>query len=317
MRSPGCWFGLLPLHIWLLTSPGLAEVKPYIITAAEYNTECKTCPRSLCPNVLAYSTDDSFNATCWTRGTRIIDGNLWLKSEAGCYVTQYDVLEYDGDYTTDLKYCGKASEEWHITEEDATIRYKAECRICPGISCDIVAYLRQDTDVTLTCWTTEGQVVIDDPYWLKTTNNCYVSRKHLYSKPDITYLDNCGPIPLLEIEKHNNENGTSDVNKREAAPVPEPVELAPSYLINVTVGEEYAYCRSCAKKTCKAERRYPFNAEVFLQCLVPPRPSDGANATYWSETTDFCYVENSDFWESPEGDCKSDALHNHSKTDRD
>jgi hypothetical protein len=35
--------------------------------------------------------------TCWTRGTKIMGDRLWLKSEAGCYITQYDVLEYDGD----------------------------------------------------------------------------------------------------------------------------------------------------------------------------------------------------------------------------
>jgi hypothetical protein len=28
------------------------------------------------------------------------------------------------------------------------------------------------------------------------------------------------------------------------------------------------------------------------------------NQAWWSETTDFCYVRNVDFWESPEGDCK-------------
>lgn len=81
-----------------------AAVKPYIETAAEYNTECKTCPRSLCPNKIDYGTDDKLNVTCWTRGTKIMGDNLWLKSEAGCYVTQYDVLEYPGDckYTWSL-----------------------------------------------------------------------------------------------------------------------------------------------------------------------------------------------------------------------
>lgn len=127
-------------------------------------------------------------------------------------------------------------------------------------------------------------------------NNCYVAEKGLYQKPDITYLENCGPIPFMEIEQHFNENGTSDVDKRHATPTP--VDLGPSYLINVTVGEDYAYCRDCPKATCKIQKRYPFNADVWLQCLVEN------NGTWWSETTDFCYVNNSDFWESPEGDCK-------------
>lgn len=226
-----------------------------------------------------------------------MDDDTWLKTQDGCYVTQYDFLEYEGDYTTDLKYCGKASERRIITEEDATLQYKTECRICPTITCDTVAYLPEDTDVTLTCWTDQGQIIIDDPYHLKTTNNCYVARKNLYSKPDITYLDNCGPIPGLELEKHFNENGTSEVSKRDPLPEPIPDDMSVMYLINVTVGEEYAYCRSCAKETCKSVKRYQFNQEVWLQCWA-----DGPNGTYWSETTDFCYVNNADFWESPEGD---------------
>lgn len=134
---------------------------------------------------------------------------------------------------------------------------------------------------------------------MKTTNNCYVAEKGLYSKPDITYLDNCGPIPLLEIEKHFNENGTSDVNDIEKrGPLPIPVEESAKYLINVTVGEDWAYCRKCPKEACRPQTRYPFNAEVYLQCLVEN------NGTWWSETTDFCYVKNADFWQSPEGDCK-------------
>ena len=74
-----------------------AEIKPYISTETEYNTECKTCPRSLCPNQIAYDYYDKFNVTCWTRGTKIMGDDLWLKTEAGCYVTQYDVIEYAGD----------------------------------------------------------------------------------------------------------------------------------------------------------------------------------------------------------------------------
>ncbi|KAJ4371407.1 hypothetical protein N0V83_004624 [Neocucurbitaria cava] len=219
---------------------------------------------------------------------------LWLKSDAGCYVTQYDVQEYDGDYTKDLEYCGSESEEQNLTTEDAKLQYKTECRICPEIECDVVAYLPEDTEVELTCWYPDGQVIIDDPYWMKTTNNCYVAQKNLYSKPDITYLDPCGPVPFLEIENHANENGTSDVNKR--APIPEPASFGAQYLINVTVGEEYAYCRSCPQESCDSQKRYRYNQEVWLQCLTQN------NGTWWSETTDFCFVKNSDFWQSPEGD---------------
>jgi hypothetical protein len=49
-----------------------ADYKPYISTMAEYNTECKKCPRSICPNQKYYSFSDEFNVTCWTRGTKIM-----------------------------------------------------------------------------------------------------------------------------------------------------------------------------------------------------------------------------------------------------
>ncbi|KAF2196630.1 hypothetical protein GQ43DRAFT_467031 [Delitschia confertaspora ATCC 74209] len=284
----------LPLLLLLTPSAAAPTTKPYINSTADYSTECKTCPHSLCTNKQYYISGDSLNATCWTRGTKIAGDTLWLRTEAGCYVTQYDIAEYDGDYTAVLEYCGKDSEGEDLTEEDGTLQYKTECRICPDLQCDVVAYLPEETDVTLTCWTDEGQTVIDDPIWLKTRNNCYVAEIGLYSKPDTTYLDNCGPIPFLEIELHNNENVTSEVDKRNA--FPEPVIHSPHYLINVTVGEDFAYCRDRPDVSGKIEKRYPFNSEVWLQCLVEN------NGTWWSETTDFCYVKNSDFWESPEGD---------------
>jgi hypothetical protein len=148
-------------------------------------------------------------------------------------------------------------------------------------------------------------------YWLKTTNNCYVARKNLYSKPDLAKLDDCGPVPFLEIANHNNENGTSDVNKRSPSPAPVPVPIPERaadfnamYLVNVTVGEEYAYCRSCANTTCKTEVTYEFDNEVWVQCIqnTNNRPGDVGPSEYWVLTTDFCYVKNSDFWQDPAHD---------------
>lgn len=114
------WFGFLAFALLqgitaAETSASLANTTRYIQTIAEYRTECKTCPRSLCTNQLYYEYDEVFNVTCWNHGTKIMGDeyfsldfaarysnadnrvSLWLKSAAGCYVTQYDVIEYNGD----------------------------------------------------------------------------------------------------------------------------------------------------------------------------------------------------------------------------
>jgi hypothetical protein len=80
----------------LLATLTEATVKPYISTVATIRTECKTCPRSLCPNLLYYDFGMPLNVTCWTRGTNIMGDRLWLQSTAGCYVTEYDLNEYSG-----------------------------------------------------------------------------------------------------------------------------------------------------------------------------------------------------------------------------
>jgi hypothetical protein len=127
---------------------------------------------------------------------------------------------------------------------------------------------------------------------MKTTNNCYVAQKNLYSKPDITYLDPCGPVPFLEFANHNNENGTSDVNKRdtEHPRLPNLAERSAKYLENVTIGEEYSYCHSCAADPCDVKKRYEFNQEVWIQCLV------NTNSTWWSQTTVGCEMSVNTGW---------------------
>lgn len=37
------------------------------------NTECKTCPYSLCPNQLAFDNANQMTLTCWTYGDNIVD----------------------------------------------------------------------------------------------------------------------------------------------------------------------------------------------------------------------------------------------------
>lgn len=66
--------------------------------------------------------------------------------------------------TEDLPYCGRASEIQDLTLEPATLQYKGECKICPYANCDLISYLREETDVTLTCWTNEDTwEVLNDP----------------------------------------------------------------------------------------------------------------------------------------------------------
>jgi hypothetical protein len=95
------WTSLFLSSFLLLINFCEAGVNPYITTNIDVTTECKTCPRSLCPNENFYGyyggLDGPLNVTCYTYGTKIIGDNLWLKTDVGCYVTQYDLNEYDGD----------------------------------------------------------------------------------------------------------------------------------------------------------------------------------------------------------------------------
>jgi hypothetical protein len=94
------------------------------------------------------------------------------------------------------------------------------------------------------------------------------------------------------------------VKQRSASPAPVATvekELEKRYLLNITVGEDYAACHSCPNTTCEVERRYPFNHGVIVQCDVDaglPYPNATYEYAYWYLTTDFCYVREVDFWES-------------------
>lgn len=139
--------------------------------------------------------------------------------------------------------------------------------------------------------------------WLKTSDNCYVAEVGLYQPGNKDILDNCGPIGFIQA----NWTGS----KREASPSPEPITLPSSetppqigtdlkshYLVNITVGEDYAFCHSCANSTCDIVGRYPYGHEVWVQCYVENVASTNPNETYWYETTDFCYVHEGDFEQS-------------------
>lgn len=64
---------------------------------------------------------------------------------------------------TVLSYCGAASEELKLTYDEATVKYDAECNICPdNASCETIKYLSPGTALTTTCWTDDGGPVIGD-----------------------------------------------------------------------------------------------------------------------------------------------------------
>lgn len=106
-----------------------------------------------------------------------------------------------------------------------------------------------------------------------------MARKNLWSAPDLTYLDPCGPVPFIEPDDENAKEPTS-ANKRAPEATPELIERSAKYLVNVTIGEEYSYCRNCAAESCEVERKYEFNQEIYLQCLVIQNTT-----VYWSMTT--------------------------------
>lgn len=76
-----------------------------------------------------------------------------------------------------------------------------------------------------------------------------------------------------------------------------PTALSKRYLLNITVGEDYAVCYDCPSSKCDVDKRYKFNHPVYVQCYTDTG-STVSNETYWYLTTDFCYVREGDFWES-------------------
>ncbi|KAJ5037244.1 uncharacterized protein L3040_007421 [Drepanopeziza brunnea f. sp. 'multigermtubi'] len=333
----------LPTSILLaVASLGVdAAFKPPINNTLEQSveTECKTCPYSLCTNKAFYEYDTQVSLVCWTTGAEIDGDTTWLRTSDDCYVTEYDLMDISPvDYQTALSYCGSASEELLLTYDNATVKYDAECNICPdNASCETIKYLRPGTNVTVTCWTADGEAVIGDTTWLKTTDNCYVNELHLTEPANRTVLDNCGPIGFVQVRQTDNTAGVAASSAAAPAnePMPEPVSSSTStvrdrrhsparaptpipelplaeaagsesalhkrYLINITVGADSAACHSATASTSAVETRYPLDAVVWMQCYATSNDSsttmDRAEQ-YWYLTTDFCYVREEDFRES-------------------
>jgi hypothetical protein len=165
--------------------------------------------------------------------------------------------------------------------------------------------------------------------WLKTTENCYVAEIGLHEKADKTTLDNCGAIGFIQLNytgdyvksanaaksylahrlatQMKRRTSSNDVVEREpeAAPLPsleDENHLQKRYLVNFTVGEDYAVCHTCLNSTCDTVKRYPYNREVILQCYedligYPSINLTSTDTSLWFLTTDFCWVRAQDFWQ--------------------
>lgn len=58
------------------TSPSVNTTVPSTVEDG-IQTECKTCPYSLCTNIEPYEYGHEMNLTCWTEGEKIVD-TTWV-----------------------------------------------------------------------------------------------------------------------------------------------------------------------------------------------------------------------------------------------
>ena len=151
--------------------------------------------------------------------------------------------------------------------------------------------------------------------WLKTTDNCYVAQIGLTQKADKSQLDPCGPIPPLSLNSTYEPPEAKLTSPESLLPAtlhkPDQkidANLQKRYLVNVTVGEDYALCHREPTSNSTVQRRYGWEQELWLQCLERNDDTPDFNETYWSLTTDFCFVRSVDLWQSPEGDSEFHML---------
>ncbi|KUI64207.1 hypothetical protein VM1G_11009 [Cytospora mali] len=252
-------------------------------------TECKTCPYELCTNHAAYYYNEYMTLTCWTYGDNIVDSNIWLKTTDGCYVTQWDIEEYMGDYTDTpgFPYCGYIHEK--ITTGPSETVYNTECNIIPEFvePDDHIKMYQPDVNLTLTCYTDDGHDVLGNPIWYKTTSNCYVPDLQIGSV-DAT-LDYCGPIPFMEksMRQPDPEPSTTAVAAFAARAEDIPHKR---WLYATTIADLYSNCYSDPISDSKVERVYSHGDQIVVQCAtygVAPEDSQ-----IYLLTEYFCWVNN-------------------------
>ncbi|KAF2241750.1 hypothetical protein BU26DRAFT_571501 [Trematosphaeria pertusa] len=289
--------------------PSLASTAT-ILNTVQVPTECKTCPYTLCPNKAAYSNSQSITLSCWTEGTNIVDDTTWLKSQDNCFVTQYDLLEYPGDYTTALPSCGDILPSY--TRTTARTRYMTDCYFTPAVNEKRLApkHYKYGIDLPLLCTAHNRSALMGRTTWFKTPSNCYVHETTLWDVEDADELDDCGPLPPgLTPDDHVPETTTttSSVVAKQTGGVREKgsrtgtgTGIGKRWLYNTTIGEEYVNCTEKASVMPSQTRRvYEFGQAVVPQCATWG-DSERGNGTgiIFLFTTDFSYVRD---WETDPG----------------
>ncbi|KAF2661697.1 hypothetical protein K491DRAFT_710538 [Lophiostoma macrostomum CBS 122681] len=295
------------LFVALLTSIVTAAGIP---SSTDALTECKACPYSLCRNKPWNA--NNITLTCWTAGTKIVDDTTWLKTEDNCYVTQYDLKEYDGDYTVDLLYCGAISSDW--TSLHAKTKYMSECFNTPYVLRKRVKAYKNEVDLTLTCVTRNTTVTDDDDRfeimgsakWYKTSSNCYVHEATLYHVEYEDELEDCGPTPGVDYYAHQPDPVTSSSLAPTATATPglnatifgtldKRSDLTRRWIYNTTIGEEYANCTEKATINNSTENAveqvFEFGQSIDVQCGTVEYGEGRDNYTIFLLTTDFCWVQ--------------------------
>ncbi|KAF3764166.1 hypothetical protein M406DRAFT_351611 [Cryphonectria parasitica EP155] len=256
-------------------------------------TECKTCPYSLCTNVVAYEYSQDMNLTCWTTGDMIVDTNTWYKTTDNCYVTEWDIIE--GNYTDVLASCGEVAETY--TSGPSKTEYNTECNIIPEFVGEIEDHTKMyqpEVDLTLTCYTINGDEVLGNSKWYKTLSNCYVPEAQIeFVDAD---LDDCGPIPFLEAKMRQPDPEPStptpaeDFARRAAsgADVGRQEEHK-RWLYLTQIGDDQASCLAEPDSTSESQHTYSFGEYIVVQCATYSENLVDDNQIYLL-TEDFCWV---------------------------
>lgn len=132
--------------------------------------------------------------------------------------------------------------------------------------------------------------------WLITVDGCWMMENLLEQADD---LDDIQPCEL-------SENDDRPSKKPEPASIPQSsptVSTTPTpkiltrWLFNDTVGNDFAHCYTQPRNTSQLIKSYEYDDySVTIQCLAPDYEAADPWAVAWGLTTDWCFVDERDFW---------------------